>query len=193
MNESYICFRRREIKSVRKTRASQATSSDKLLRLQSELAQSLELAKTLLARENLKKENAQQVVQVWDKRLEFAELKRKFPALGTKEDEELLYEKERVAKKPRVESLKCDCVFLVPSVLTDLFLTAALGSGSAPKRTATLVPLLSKPKLPSAQESVSATSTPQSNAILHDAKNGIMATKISSRYCLGRLLSLHTC
>ncbi|KAF8127863.1 enhancer of polycomb-like-domain-containing protein [Boletus edulis] len=103
-NESYICFRRREIKSVRKTRASQATSSDKLLRLQSELAQSLELAKTLVARENLKKENMHQVVQVWEKRLEFAELKRKFTALGTKEDEELLHEKERVVKKPRVET-----------------------------------------------------------------------------------------
>ncbi|KAH0835627.1 enhancer of polycomb-like-domain-containing protein [Lanmaoa asiatica] len=104
INESYICFRRREIKSVRKTRASQATSSDKLLRLQSELAQSLELAKILVTREILKKENGQQVVQVWEKRLEFAELKRKFPALGNKEDEELLHEKERVAKKPRVES-----------------------------------------------------------------------------------------
>lgn len=88
---------------MRKTRASQATSSDKLLRLQSELVQSLELAKTLVARENLKKENVQQVAQVWEKRLEFAELKRKFPALGTKEDEELLHEKERVVKKPRLE------------------------------------------------------------------------------------------
>ncbi|KAI9463887.1 enhancer of polycomb-like-domain-containing protein [Boletus coccyginus] len=104
INESYICFRRREIKSVRKTRASQATSSDKLLRLQSELAQSLELAKTLVVREGLKKENVQQVVQVWEKRLEFTELKRKFPTLGIKEDEELLHEKERVIKKPRVES-----------------------------------------------------------------------------------------
>ncbi|KAF9221104.1 hypothetical protein BS17DRAFT_797325 [Gyrodon lividus] len=104
-NESYICFRRREIKSVRKTRASQATSSDKLLRLQLELAQSLELAKTLLARENLKKENAQQAVQVWEKRLEFVELKRKYPSLGTKEEEELLHDKERVAKKPRVEAV----------------------------------------------------------------------------------------
>ncbi|KIJ13620.1 hypothetical protein PAXINDRAFT_116937 [Paxillus involutus ATCC 200175] len=103
-NESYICFRRREIKAVRKTRASQAMSSDKLLRLQLELAQSLELAKTLVARENLKKEHAQQAVQVWEKRLEFVELKRKFPSWGTKEDEELLQDKERVAKKPRVEA-----------------------------------------------------------------------------------------
>lgn len=102
-NESYICFRRREIKAVRKTRASQATSSDKLLRLQNELAQGLELAKTLLSRENIKREYTQQTLQVWDKRFEFAELKRKFPSLGTKEDEELLHDKERVAKKPKIE------------------------------------------------------------------------------------------
>jgi len=102
-NESYICFRRREIKAVRKTRASQATSSDKLLRLQNELGQGLELAKTLLARENLKRDCTQQALHVWDKRLEFAELKRKFPSLGTKEDEELLLDKDRVVKKPKIE------------------------------------------------------------------------------------------
>ncbi|KAJ8588901.1 hypothetical protein M405DRAFT_862573 [Rhizopogon salebrosus TDB-379] len=104
-NESYICFHRREIKAVRKTRASQATSSDKLLRLQSELTQGLELAKTLLSRENLKRDYTQQTLQVWDKRLEFIELKRKFPSLGTKEDEELLLNKERVVKKPKIETV----------------------------------------------------------------------------------------
>ncbi|KAG1850825.1 enhancer of polycomb-like-domain-containing protein [Suillus subalutaceus] len=104
LNESYICFRRREIKAVRKTRASQATSSDKLLRLQNELTQGLELAKTLLSRENLKRDYTQQTLQVWDKRFEFAELKRKFPSLGTKEEEELLLDKERVVKKPKIES-----------------------------------------------------------------------------------------
>jgi len=103
LNESYICFRRREIKAVRKTRASQATSSDKLLRLQNELTQGLELAKSLLSRENLKRDCTQQTLLVWDKRLEFAELKRKFPSLGTKEDEELLLDKGGVAKKPKIE------------------------------------------------------------------------------------------
>ncbi|KAG6329589.1 hypothetical protein ID866_9500, partial [Astraeus odoratus] len=102
-NESYICFRRREIKSVRKTRASQATSSDKLLRLQAELTQAHELATLLLQRENLKKDNVQQVIQVWEKRLEFVDLKRKFQSLSTKEEEELLYDKGRVAKKPKTE------------------------------------------------------------------------------------------
>jgi enhancer of polycomb-like protein len=83
---------------------SQATSSDKLLRLQSELMQGLELAKTLLSRENLKRDYTQQTLQVWDKRSEFIELKHKFPSLGTKEDEELLLDKERVVKKPKIET-----------------------------------------------------------------------------------------
>ncbi|KAE9405734.1 hypothetical protein BT96DRAFT_316199 [Gymnopus androsaceus JB14] len=54
LNESYVCFRRREKKTVRKTRASQVTSSDKLARLQTELEHPLQLAKHLLAREQLK-------------------------------------------------------------------------------------------------------------------------------------------
>ena len=79
-----------------------------------------------MVREGLKKENVQQVIQVWEKRLEFAELKRKFPALGIREDEELLHEKERVVKKPRVESTRYDRMFHVPLMLINLPFTAAL-------------------------------------------------------------------
>ncbi|KAG2133602.1 uncharacterized protein EDB93DRAFT_1254813 [Suillus bovinus] len=43
-----------------KTRASQVTSSDKLSQLQNKLTQGLELAKTLLSRENLKRDYTQQ-------------------------------------------------------------------------------------------------------------------------------------
>lgn len=103
-NESYICFRRREIKAVRKTRASQVTSSDKLLRLQSELLSSLDLAKNVLSRENLKRDAAKQAQNVWEKRLTLVDLKRRFPTLGTKEDEELLHDKERVPKRPKFDS-----------------------------------------------------------------------------------------
>jgi enhancer of polycomb-like protein len=98
-NESYICFRRREVKAVRKTRASQITFSDKLVRLQNELSISLELAKTVLTRETLKRETAQHSQNVWEKRLGLVELKRKFPTLGDKTDDELLYDKERIANK----------------------------------------------------------------------------------------------
>jgi len=100
LNESYICFRRRESKSVRKTRASQVASSDKLARLQIEFHYPLEIAKALLSRETVKKEVAQQGQAVWEKRLAFADLKRKFPTLNDKLDEELLVDKERPVKKP---------------------------------------------------------------------------------------------
>ncbi|KAH7904491.1 hypothetical protein BJ138DRAFT_1237334 [Hygrophoropsis aurantiaca] len=103
-NESYICFRRREIKAVRKTRASQATSSDKLIRLQTELIQAMELAKLLLSRETTKQDSVQQTIQVCEKRLEFVDLKCKFPSLATKDDDELLYDKEKVVKKIKVET-----------------------------------------------------------------------------------------
>ncbi|EDR09801.1 uncharacterized protein LACBIDRAFT_293698 [Laccaria bicolor S238N-H82] len=108
-NESYICFRRREIKAVRKTRASQATSSDKLARLHAELSYPLEMAKAILTRENRKRECAHQAQAVWEKRLAFVDLKRRFPAFVDKADDELLIDKEKPGKKPdasRVTGLK---------------------------------------------------------------------------------------
>ncbi|KAK2462409.1 hypothetical protein APHAL10511_005715 [Amanita phalloides] len=98
-NESYICFRRREIKAVRKTRASQAMSSDKLARLNLEFQYPLELAKAILTRETVKKELAQESQVVWEKRSAFVNLKRKLPSFGDKNDEELLIDKERPVKK----------------------------------------------------------------------------------------------
>ncbi|KAF4622202.1 hypothetical protein D9613_009361 [Agrocybe pediades] len=110
LNESYVCFRRRETKAVRKTRASQVSSSDKLARLQAELYYPLELARNILQRENLKKEANAQSQAVWEKRLAFADLKRKFPSLNDKADEDLLVDKERPAKRSdtstRVPGLK---------------------------------------------------------------------------------------
>jgi enhancer of polycomb-like protein len=85
---------------MRKTRASQASSSEKLMRLKQELATTAELVNGVLKREQLKREVSQQAKAVWEKREDFANLKRKFPSLlNAKEDEELFYDKERVVKK----------------------------------------------------------------------------------------------
>ena len=62
-----------------------------------ELAQAHGLNKSLLERENLKMD--------CEKKLEFAELKRKFPSLSTKDDDELLHDKERAVKKPKTEAV----------------------------------------------------------------------------------------
>lgn len=102
-NESYICFRRREVKTVRKTRASQVSYSEKLLRLQAEFSVALELAMNVETRETQKIEANTVSQVVWSQRLVMADLKRKSSALGTKEDEELFFDKERVAKKPKPE------------------------------------------------------------------------------------------
>ena len=98
-NESYICFRRRESKAVRKTRAQQATYSDKMIRLQAELAAAMDLAKHIVQRETFKRDTAVQGQSVWEKRFVAMDLKRKFPFLATKDDEELFQDKERVPKK----------------------------------------------------------------------------------------------
>ncbi|KAG6899982.1 hypothetical protein C0993_004750 [Termitomyces sp. T159_Od127] len=95
LNESYVCFRRRETKTLRKTRASQVTSSDKLIRLQAELLYPLELGKQLLKREQLKRDHALHSQQIWHNRMLLVDFKRKFPGWGNKEDEGLLTDKER--------------------------------------------------------------------------------------------------
>ncbi|KZV72075.1 hypothetical protein PENSPDRAFT_684094 [Peniophora sp. CONT] len=100
-NESYICFRRRDVKAMRKTRASQASSSEKLRRLQQELESAHELARNLCQREALKREILQCSQAVWEGRETMVSLKRKFPGLGVKEDDELLVDKERPPKKLR--------------------------------------------------------------------------------------------
>ena len=84
---------------MRKTRASQASSSEKLLRLKSELSTAAELVASVLKREQLKREASQQAKAVWEKREDLASLKRKFPSLlNAKEDEELFYDKVRVVR-----------------------------------------------------------------------------------------------
>jgi enhancer of polycomb-like protein len=77
---------------MRKTRASQASSSEKLVRLKQELATTAELVSAVLKREQLKRE----------KREDFPSLKRKSPSLlNAKEDEELFYDKERVVNEAK--------------------------------------------------------------------------------------------
>lgn len=70
------------------------------MRLKQELATTSELVSGVLKREQLKREMSQQAKAVWEKREDFANLKRKFPSLlNAREDEELFYDKERVVKK----------------------------------------------------------------------------------------------
>ncbi|KAL1679627.1 enhancer of polycomb-like-domain-containing protein [Schizophyllum commune] len=100
-NESYVCFRRRDTKAVRKTRAQQSSSSEKLARLQADLTQPLEIARYLLHREQAKRDQAMAAQRLFANRVQFIDYKRRFPTLGDKEDEvNYLVDKERVVRKP---------------------------------------------------------------------------------------------
>jgi enhancer of polycomb-like protein len=57
-----------------------------------------------MKREVAKQDVSSQGQQVWEKRLAVVELKRKYPTLGVKEDDELLYDKERVVKRAKMEN-----------------------------------------------------------------------------------------
>ena len=66
MNESYVCFRGRENNAICKTRAQQANYSDKMIRLQSELAVAMDPANWILQRETTKREQVAQMKALWE-------------------------------------------------------------------------------------------------------------------------------
>ncbi|KAJ7117923.1 enhancer of polycomb-like-domain-containing protein [Mycena crocata] len=102
LNESYVCFRRRDNKPVRKTRAGQVVNhADKLAQLHGNLSQALNIANALLTRETVKKAAAVQSQNVWNARLPLVDLLRTFPLLAAKNDEALLVEKPKKMKPPR--------------------------------------------------------------------------------------------
>ena len=84
------------------------------MRLKQELSTTAELISGMLKREQLKREVSQQAKAVWEKREDFASLKRKFPSfLNAKEDEELFYDKERVVKKAKPAEQMYDHYFFL--------------------------------------------------------------------------------
>ena len=104
---------------MRKTRASQASSSEKLRRLQLELESAHDLAKSLCQREAVKREILQCSKAVWEGRETMVNLKRKFPSLGVKEDDELLVDKERPLKKLRQSDSKYVSLWFIRCICAD--------------------------------------------------------------------------
>lgn len=93
--DPYVCFRRREIKSVRKTRRSDAQSLEKLRRLRTEMEQARTILERVCRRERLRKESLALEQDIFNQRVVFKDMKRK---LGIKEADEELF---GTAKKKR--------------------------------------------------------------------------------------------
>ncbi|KAJ6621342.1 hypothetical protein B0H10DRAFT_1945410 [Mycena sp. CBHHK59/15] len=104
-NESYICFRRRDNKPIRKTRAGQiVNNAEKLAPLQQDMSHLHDLANVLHGREQLKKKCAAEAHDLWNRRRVFADMQRAFPALVSKGDEGLLTDKPKKIKPPKASS-----------------------------------------------------------------------------------------
>lgn len=88
--DPYVCFRRREAKPVRKTRRTDSQSVDRLASLQQELQKAQQLASDTLARERRKADQVAAEREAWEAKMRLIDVKRKYPALGLKPDEEEL-------------------------------------------------------------------------------------------------------
>lgn len=96
-SDPYVCFRRRELRQVRKTRNRDLQSADKLRKLRIELEHARNLLNFVKRREQTRKESIEIDRMVFEQRHAFRETKRK---LGMKGDEELLInqKKQKVAQ-----------------------------------------------------------------------------------------------
>lgn len=97
-NDPYVCFRRREVKMVRKTRKTDALHLEKLIRLRHELAQSVTLVALVAQREKTKRASVAQDKICWDYARDFMSVKRQWNLSGSnngQEDDELLSGEKR--------------------------------------------------------------------------------------------------
>ncbi|KAH9812715.1 enhancer of polycomb-like-domain-containing protein [Melampsora americana] len=96
-NNPYVCFRRREIKTVRKTRRTDAQNMDRLIRLRDDLHKAQELLNTVLSRERVKREVVELEKAIFEGRCMVREMKRTLREPTG--DENLLIDKKEKKRK----------------------------------------------------------------------------------------------
>ncbi|KAG0143107.1 hypothetical protein CROQUDRAFT_135162 [Cronartium quercuum f. sp. fusiforme G11] len=96
-NNPYVCFRRREIKTVRKTRRTDAQNMDRLIRLRDDLHKAQELLNTVLSRERVKREVVELEKAIFEGRCMVREMKRRMNEADG--DENLLVDRKEKKRK----------------------------------------------------------------------------------------------
>jgi len=95
--DPYVCFRRRELRQIRKTRNRDAQSAEKLRKLRLELESARALLLMVKRRETLRKETLEMDRAVFEQRQAFRDTKRK---LGLKGDDDLLINQKKQKPPP---------------------------------------------------------------------------------------------
>ncbi|KAF2181647.1 hypothetical protein K469DRAFT_691741 [Zopfia rhizophila CBS 207.26] len=97
-SDPYVCFRRREVRQVRKTRGRDAQVTEKLKKLRKELEEARYLMAQVKRREMVIRDQLAMDRQIFDQRTAVKEIKRK---LGIKGDDEELLINQKPAPKPK--------------------------------------------------------------------------------------------
>ena len=89
-SDPYVCFRRREVRQIRKTRGRDAHSAEKLKKLRKELEESRQILALIKQREVTKKEQLDIDRQLFEQRASLRQLKVNLAAPYREGDEDLL-------------------------------------------------------------------------------------------------------
>ena len=88
--DPYVCFRRREVRQIRKTRGRDAHSAEKLKKLRKELEESREIMAMVRQREMIKKEQLAVERQLFEQRANLRQVKLNLPDQYKEGDEDIL-------------------------------------------------------------------------------------------------------
>lgn len=97
--DPYVCFRRREVRQTRKTRARDVQSTEKLKRLRKELEEGRNIVKLVLNRELAKRELIKTDKEIFEARTELKTIRVK-TGIKTNDDDELLINQKPQKRKP---------------------------------------------------------------------------------------------
>ncbi len=114
-NDPYVCFRRREVKQIRKTRKTDALHIEKMVRLRAELEHAVALTELVAQREKTKRASLRQSRECWENVKDLMDIKRQWGIVGPQqglEDEELISGERRdptqAASGPAKKKRKAD-------------------------------------------------------------------------------------
>lgn len=97
--DPYVCFRRREVRQIRKTRGRDAHSAEKLKKLRKELEESREIMAMIRQREITKREQLAVERQLFEQRANLRQIKLNLPGQYKDGDEDILVN-QKPKKKP---------------------------------------------------------------------------------------------
>ncbi|KAI8812371.1 enhancer of polycomb-like-domain-containing protein [Cladochytrium replicatum] len=102
-SDPYVCFRKREIKAVRKTRRCDSQSLEKLLKLREEMRKAHRILELVTDRERKKRESLIMEHQIFEQRSLIRRLKKKLGKLSDKSDS-LLKKKKSKKEESRIQT-----------------------------------------------------------------------------------------